>query len=246
MNKESNKFTFLFAMVLVVLVAVLLSFASIWLGPYQARNLRIEKMKNILQSVGVIVDAKGAEQAFNNYITEQVVINKKGELVESEIKAFDIDLKKEQDKAKTGKEDKQLFPIFVYNKNGTSYYIIPVRGKGLWGPIWGYIALEADRNTIHGVSFGHKTETPGLGAEIVTDAFQNQFNGKKILDDRGDFVSVKVLKAGAAPNDLHGVDGISGSTVTSIGVSDMIKTLNFYIPYFKTLEKKELQSVGIQ
>jgi len=167
------------------------------------------------------------------------VLNKKGEPITNDINAFDIDLKKELDKAKTGEADKQLFPLFVFNKDGNLYYIIPVRGKGLWGPIWGYVALEGDMNTVHGASFGHKGETPGLGAEIETEEFQKQFVGKKIFDESGNFVSIKVVKGGAAPEDTHGVDAVSGGTITSNGVTEMLKrTLGSYISYFKTMNKK--------
>ena len=237
-NKNNSGFTFMFSAVMVVVVAVLLAVAAIVLGPFQAKNIRIEKMQNILGSIGVKTDAKEAEKLFNQYIKEQVVLNNKGERVTGDITAFDIDLKKELDKAKTGETDKQLFPLFVFNKNGKLYYIIPVRGKGLWGPIWGYMALEGDMNTVHGASFGHKGETPGLGAEINTAEFQNQFVGKKIFDEAGTFVSVKVVKGGAAPDDLHGVDAISGGTITSNGVTEMLKrTLGNYMPYFKTMNK---------
>ena len=119
-----------------------------------------------------------------------------------EFSAFDIDLKKEMDKAKTGEGDKQLFPLFVFNKDSKLLLCYTRRGKGLWGPIWGYIALEGDMNTVYGASFGHKGETPGLGAEINTEEFQKQFVGKKIFDNSGKFVSVKVVKGGAAPEDL--------------------------------------------
>lgn len=234
MHKDSNKATFLFSSGMVVVIAVMLSVAAISLGPYQARNIRIEKMENILTSVGIESEAKTAEKIFAQYITEQVVLNNKGELQTGGTPAFDIDLKKELDKAKTGNEDKELFPLFVCHKDGKSFYIIPVRGKGLWGPIWGYIALEGDMNTVAGVSFGHKGETPGLGAEIETERFQKEFVGKKILDEQGNFVSVKVVKGGASPNDLHGVDAVSGATITSNGVTEMLKrTLENYIPYFK-------------
>jgi len=234
MHKDSNKATFLFSSGMVVVIAIMLSVTSISLGPYQAKNIRIEKMKNILTSVSVHADTKETEKLFNQFITKQVVLNTKGEEVTGDIAAFDIDLKKEIDKAKTGNQDKQLFPLFICNKDGKSFYIIPVRGKGLWGPIWGYISLEGDMNTIYGASFGHKSETPGLGAEIETDKFQNEFTGKKIFDGSGKFVSVKVVKGGAKPDDLHGVDAVSGATVTSDGVTEMFKrTLGSYIPYFK-------------
>lgn len=234
MDKDSNKATFLFSGVMVVVIAVLLSVAAISLGPYQQRNIRIEKMENILSSVGIETNPQEAEKLFATYITEQIVLNKKGEAVKGGTPAFDIDLKKELDKAKTGNADKELFPLFICNKDNKSYYIIPVRGKGLWGPIWGYIALEGDMNTVYGVSFGHKSETPGLGAEIETETFQKQFAGKKIFDENGQFVSVKAVKGGAAPENTHGVDAVSGATITSDGVTEMVKrTLSSYVPYFK-------------
>jgi Na+-transporting NADH:ubiquinone oxidoreductase subunit C len=234
MNKNSSGFTFLFASVMVVLVAVLLSITAIGLGPYQARNARVEKMQNVLASIGVKSNPKDAEYLFRSYLKEQVVLDSKGRPVTGDVEAFDIDLKKEGDKARLGQADKQLFPLFVLEKEGQNYYVIPVRGKGLWGPIWGYMALEGDRNTVYGASFDHKSETPGLGAEINTEAFQNQFKGKKILDETGNFVSVKVVKGGADEVDVHGVDAISGGTVTSNGVTEMLqRTLASYMPYFK-------------
>jgi Na+-transporting NADH:ubiquinone oxidoreductase subunit C len=105
------------------------------------------------------------------------------------------------------------------------------------------VALEGDMNTVYGASFGHKSETPGLGAEIDTEAFQKQFRGKKIFDESGKFVSVKVIKGGAAPEDLHGVDAISGGTITSNGVTEMLqRTLNNYTGYFKTMAEKDTQA----
>lgn len=235
MDKDSNKATFLFSSVMVVVIAVLLSVTAISLAPYQAKNIRIEKMKNILTSVSVHAETADTEELFEQYIIDQIVLNNKGEEIDGKIAAFDIDLKKELDKTKTAKTDEQLFPLFICNKDGKSFYIIPVRGKGLWGPIWGYISLEADMNTVYGASFGHKSETPGLGAEIETEKFQQQFVGKKIFDEAGNFVSVTAIKGGASPDDMHGVDAISGATITSKGVTEMFKrTLGNYIPYFKS------------
>jgi len=241
MHKDSNKATFLFSSAMVVVVAIMLSVAAIALGPYQARNARIEKMENILSSVGINGSSEEAEKNFSKYITKQVVLDSKGEPVDGGIPAFDIDLKKELDKEKTGNKDKELFPLFVCEKENNTYYIIPVRGKGLWGPIWGFIALEEDMNTVSGVSFGHKSETPGLGAEIDTEKFQEKFKGKKILDDEGKFVSVKVVKGSSGSTNPHGVDAVSGATITSDGVSEMLqRTLNNYIPYFKKISMKPL------
>ncbi len=239
MNKNNNKYIFIFSSIMVIIVAVLLSLAAIGLGPLQNKNIRIEKMQNILGSVGVESSATDAEKLFDEYIPTQVVLNVKGESVKGEVAAFDIDLKKELDKVRTGNADKQLFPLFVCDKENKKFYIIPVRGKGLWGPIWGYISLEEDMNTIYGVSFGHKGETPGLGAEIETEKFRQEFVGKKILDENGKFVSVKVIKGKVDPDNPHGVDAISGATVTSTGVSEMIeRTLKNYIPYFESAMKE--------
>jgi Na+-transporting NADH:ubiquinone oxidoreductase subunit C len=238
MDKDSNKATFLFSSAMVVVIAVLLSVTAISLAPYQAKNIRTEKMRNILTSVSIQTETSDTEKFFNKYITKQIVLNNKGEEMSSDVAAFDIDLKKELDKVKTGKTDQQLFPLFICNKDGKSFYIVPVRGKGLWGPIWGYISLEEDMNTIYGASFGHKSETPGLGAEIETEKFQQQFVGKKILDESGNFVSVEVIKGTTSPTDMHSVDAISGATITSKGVSEMFKnTLINYIPYFKSRMK---------
>lgn len=241
MDKDSNKATFLFSSGLVVFIAILLSVTAISLAPYQAKNIRTEKMKNILTSISVNAETGDAEQLFNQYITKQIVLNNKGEEVTGDVTAFDIDLKKEMDKIKIGKTDEQRYPLFVCNKNGKSFYIIPVLGKGLWGPIWGYVSLEGDMNTIYGASFGHKSETPGLGAEIATEKFQQQFIGKKIFDESGNFVSVTVIKGGASSIDMHGVDAISGATITSNGVTEMFRrTFDNYIPYFKNKKSSNL------
>lgn len=244
MQKDSNKFTFIFSAVMVIVVAILLSVAAISLDPFQKRNIRIEKMENILSTIQVQSTTANAEALFSEYIKEQLVLNHKGQPLTNTTPAFEIDLKKELDKARTGQQDQQLFPLFVANKKGENFYIIPVRGKGLWGPIWGYVALNGDMNTIYGVNFGHKSETPGLGAEIATFGFQQKFNGKKIFDEVGKYISVKVIKGGAGPGDMHGVDAVSGATITSNGVSEMIyRTLNNYIPYFKS--KNKMQPVAV-
>ena len=134
----------------------------------------------------------------------------------------------------------QRFPLYVAEKEGKTFYVIPLYGAGLWDAIWGYVALDGDKNTIVGANFDHKGETPGLGAEITTDWFQAQFAGKSLLKDANadfstsNFASVIVVKGGAKAGDVHGVDGISGGTITSDGVSDMLEErLARYLPYFK-------------
>jgi Na+-transporting NADH:ubiquinone oxidoreductase subunit C len=118
-------------------------------------------------------------------------------------------------------EETRELPVFICRKGNKIYYIFSMRGKGLWGPIWGYLSLEDDFNTVYGTYFGHEAETPGLGAKISTPGFQARFRGKKLFQD-SQFVSIKVIKGGAEPGDLHGVDAISGSTITSRGVENML------------------------
>jgi len=112
--------------------------------------------------------------------------------------------------------------VYVANLNGATKYILPLSGKGLWGGIGGYLALDADKNTIYGVNFNHESETPGLGAKIVEMAFREQFEGKHIRNAEGEVVSVAVLKAGKHAEGQEQVDAISGATITSSGVSTML------------------------
>ncbi|KJS04615.1 MAG: NADH-quinone reductase [Flavobacteriales bacterium BRH_c54] len=228
MDVNSNKYTIGFSIVMVVIVALLLAFASEGLKPMQNQNIEREKMQNILKSVGIEVTRDEAQDAYNKYITEEIVLNDKGEQIEGD--AFKVDILKEY---KSGGQ--KNFPIFIYESEGSKKYIIPLVGKGLWGPIWGYIALESDKNTVAGASFDHKGETPGLGAEINQGWFQEPFVGKKIFDESGDYQSIRVIKGGAPEGDKHGVDAISGGTITSNGVTEMlVRTLKIYEPYLKS------------
>ena len=126
----------------------------------------------------------------------------------------------------------RALPVYVCSKDTDTLYVFPVRGKGLWGPIWGYIALESDFNTVYGAVFDHKSETPGLGAEIKNDWFERNFNGKEIFEN-GEFVSIEVAKGGHTQNNIHAVDAISGGTITSKGVQAMLfDCLKGYLDFF--------------
>ena len=155
-----------------------------------------------------------------------------GEAVEG-VLAEKIDMAKERKKP----ESERLLPLFIYEQGGEKYYIVSVRGNGLWDEIWGNIALESDLSTITGAAFDHKGETPGLGAEIKDNPnFAKKFKGKKIYDE-GEYVSVTVRKGGAKDPE-HDVDGISGATVTADGVTEMLhRGIKYYEPYFKTLKQ---------
>jgi Na+-transporting NADH:ubiquinone oxidoreductase subunit C len=162
---------------------------------------------------------------------ETRVVNQAGELVDS-VDAFKVNLKKEQAKELS----EWNLPIFVGKlEDGSTKYIIPLYGKGLWGPIWGYIALNDDMNTIYGASFDHKSETPGLGSEINTAPFMDQFKAKQIMNSDQEFVSVLVVKGGAQDGDPNAVDAISGGTITSKGLEKMVYTcMEPYMNYFKS------------
>ncbi len=251
MNTNSNAYTFVFMAVLAIAVSILLASTAEGLKPFQKENIKKEKMQNILASVGIKVSPENAQSSFDQYIVNQIVLDGKGDVKTSNKKAFDVDVLKEYKsglnsiyaqhqndasaRANALIEKDANYPLFVCKKeNGTTNYIIPVVGKGLWGPIWGYVALEEDKATVSGTTFDHKTETPGLGAEINQAFFQVQWVGKKIFDNDGNFTSVKVLKGGNTASNPHGVDAISGGTITSNGVSEMVeRTLSIYEPYLK-------------
>lgn len=230
MNVNSNAYTYTFATVMVVLVAVLLSGASLGLKSKQESNVKQEKMQSILASVGVQVDRSEAQSAYDDVI-KQVLTIKGGSVVsEDRETGFNVDMAKA---IKLSNMEREA-PLYVANKDGETFYIVPMRGKGLWGPVWGFVALESDGNTVIGATFDHKSETPGLGAEITTPMFTDQFPGKKI-SEAGEFKSISVVKAGTSSGD-YAVDGISGGTITSNGVNDMmVDCLAPYAAYFKNI-----------
>ncbi|MDR1169388.1 MAG: NADH:ubiquinone reductase (Na(+)-transporting) subunit C [Prevotellaceae bacterium] len=233
MNRDSNVYTVLYAAVLVVVVAAVLAVAAGALKEPQERNREIEKKMNILMSVGKASDVNQAddkntyiENEYKKYIVEAFLVNANG--VKTEGDAFNADLKAELKKA----EKERLLPVFICNDNGTRQYIIPVRGAGLWGAIWGYISLKDDFNTVYGAVFDHAGETPGLGAEIAESDFQKQFSGKQIYRD-GKFIAVEVIKNGSAPLNDYSVDGITGGTLTSKAVGKMLfDCLSNYTNFF--------------
>jgi Na+-transporting NADH:ubiquinone oxidoreductase subunit C len=202
---------------MVIAVATLLSLAATMLQPRQEKNLEIEKKKSMLESIGVPANWENTEELYNQYIKESFVLNTKGETVEG-VDAFNVVLRNEQKKP----VEQQYLPVFNASPaDGEKVIILPVEGKGLWGPIYGYVSLKSDLNTIYGATFDHKGETPGLGAEINTTQFESMFQGKKFFDNE-DFISIQVLKGGARDDDIHGVDAISGGTITSKGLEKML------------------------
>lgn len=218
MKNFSNTYIFIFSIVMVVLVALLLSLAAMQLKPFQDKNIEVEKKQNILASVRIKSTPQTAVDLYSKYISDSYVLNNRGEKKEG-TDAFAVDMKTELSKPAA---DRSL-PVFVASlDDGKKAYVMPLRGKGLWGPIWGYLSLQPDMNTVYGAVFDHQGETPGLGAEISTEWFQKPFEGKQIFEDSIRFVSVKVLKGGGTQDNPHAVDAISGGTITSKGLEAML------------------------
>lgn len=236
-----------FVLMMTTVVAMLLAFLQFSLKDVHDKNEAIYSKKATLGAIAdhlsidySSISDEEVESIFENKIN-QLVINGEGAVVSKEDVAAlgykggvatSVDMKKENKKG-----DDKLLPLYVFTKeNGKKYYILYARGKGLWDEIWGCVALEDDFNTIAGVSFDHKAETPGLGAEIKDNkAWVKQFIGKKIYD--GDtFKGINVRKGGAK-DPVYDVDGISGATITGDGVTDMLQDyLVDYEPYLNTLK----------
>ena len=246
-NTEKNSYTILFAVIMVVVVgSILASFAS-GLKPMIKANERFEKQQNILYAMGVnnntgandveFITTDVVEAEFGKYITSQLVIQ--GDETYEDDQAFLIDIKKEEALAKNPDYQRRL-PLFVGEKDGEPVYVIPVRGKGLWDAIWGFVAVN-DEMTVQGVYFDHKGETPGLGAEIKQRYFMDDFAGESFLQE-GNFSTIKVAKGNNDPrNDRKGdgqVDALAGATITGDGVTAMLrKDIQMYVPYFKSLNQ---------
>lgn len=233
MDRQGNKYTFLYASVMVIVVATILAFVAEALGPIQKQNEEEAKMIDILKSVNIESTTNDVAEQYEKYIGDKsYIVNYEGERQDaSPQEAFNIDLSKEVRKPLPERQ----YPVYeCHLDDGEVKYILPVRGKGLWGPIWGYIALNENKKTIFGATFDHKGETPGLGAEIANDSFQQQFKGKSIFDD-GELVSVQVVKGGAPDDAPHSVDAISGGTITSQGLETML--MDYFNGYEAFLKK---------
>ncbi|MGY5847183.1 Na(+)-translocating NADH-quinone reductase subunit C [Salegentibacter sp. HM20] len=228
---NSNGYTFMFAIIMVIVVASVLAFTATSLQPIQRENVRQEKMQSILATIGVETDRAGAEALYDQYIVEELSLREDGS-VDEEVDAFTVDLAKELKRPVS----EQIFPLYVADYEGEKYYIVPLRGNGLWNAIFGYISLKDDVNTIKGATFDHLGETPGLGAEITKEWFKESFADEKIFDESGNLIGVSVVKGNndSSNKDDNRVDAISGATITGDGVSDMIsERLKRYLPYFE-------------
>ncbi len=232
MNKNSNIYQILYAAVMVLLVGTVLAFIYMALKPKQNENIANDSRKQILSALNLAApnDAQ-VKDMYEKYIVQDLLVDTQGNITDSAANvAFDVDMKKNVKLAE------RLLPVMKCKlDDGSVKYVLPVYGAGLWGPIWGYIAVNDDGNTIYGANFSHEGETPGLGARITEKAFQDEFKDKHLFVD-GAFKSVAVLKKGqVATNGAEQIDALTGATITSRGVSDMMA--DCLAPYEAFLKK---------
>lgn len=246
LDTSKNSYTVLFAAGMVLVVGSLLAYVSSALKPAIQENERFEKQQNILYAMGVnentdegsvnFVPTTQVEQTFKMYIKEQLVVE--GDKITPNDEAYLIDMKKEI--ADTKKGETPSLPVLIGEKDGKTYYILPMYGKGLWDAIWGYLSLDSDM-IVQGVYFDHKGETPGLGANIKARFFMDDFTGESLISG-SKLTGIQIAKGNNDPlnsdkND-HQIDALAGATITGNGVTAMIaETVNLYKNYLETIKK---------
>lgn len=235
MKKQSNTYALIYSVGVVLIVGIVLSVVYQMLRPRQASNEANDTKSQILKAALIATDNIDISQLFDSHIKRSFIVDYHGNITNTNPETvFDacLHLSSEIKKA----PDQRLLPVFECQTENGLKYILPVYGAGLWGPIWGYVAFDSNGDTIYGAYFAHQGETPGLGAEIEKKLFSNQFKGKDIFSDHGEFLSVKVCKPGQEPKEGSYVNGISGGTITSQGVEKMLReSLEPYTQYLKKL-----------
>lgn len=235
LNKQSNIYTIIYIIVLVAVVGTALACTALSLRDKQDENADADKMRQILAAARIVPQKGEIVADFSKYIVSSIVVDSEGREIEG-ADAFTTDVNAQ---SKLPDAERRL-PVFICRlDDGSEKYILPAYGAGLWGPIWGYIAVDSDGSTIYGAFFAHQGETPGLGAEIEKPAFTGEFVGKHLFKN-GAFMPVAVVKAGQKPTGGEDyVDGISGGTITSKGVASMLSNcLTPYQNYLKTLQQQ--------
>ena len=237
MNKNSNTYQILYAAVLVLLVGSLLALIYMALKPKQNENIANDTRKQIRSALHIAAPGDSqVKETYEKYIIQDLLVDSEGNIVDSAKNvAFDVNMKKNVKLA-----DRQLPVMKCKMDDGSVKYVLPVYGAGLWGPIWGYVAVNDDGNTIYGANFSHEGETPGLGARIADKDFQDEFVDKHLFQE-GEFKGVVVLKKGQkSVTGAELIDALTGATITSLGVSAMLE--DCLTPYKGFLMK--LQSGG--
>lgn len=238
MNKNSNTYQIMYSAIMVVLVGAVLAVIYMTLKPMQEENIANDKRKQILSALHVTCgnDAQ-IKDSYEKYVVQDLLLDNEGNVADSTAgAAFEVDMKAN---VKADTQSRKL-PVFKCKlDDGSIKYVFPVYGAGLWGPIWGFVAVDADGSTVYGANFSHEGETPGLGARIAEQPFQDSFRDKHLFVD-GAFKNVDVVKKGQKPgNDGDYVDALTGATITSRGVGDMLKScLTPYEPFLKKLQEQ--------
>lgn len=216
LNTNGNAYTIIYASVMVIIVAFLLAFVASALKPTQDANVEKDKKSQILAALN-IRDIEDVEGKYAEVIKKDAI--------------YGADITNGA-KAETGGfavENKNITPdnrpLYIAEVDGETKMVVPVKGAGLWGGLWGYIAVNADGETVYGTYFSHESETAGLGARIAEQWFQDSFKGKKIFAEGSEDIALSVVKKGKegtlSPDNY--VDGVTGATLTSDGVNNMIK-----------------------
>lgn len=239
MNKNSNTYVILYSAIMVILVSVGLALTSQALKEKQDRNVDLDTMRQILRSLSLDVDPtlETSEGLYNDLIKEAYLVDATGNIVAGSegnattdpafLAALDL----------SNLSTMEGYPVFVAEIDGQKKYVLGMYGAGLWGSIWGYISLDDDASTVYGINLDHASETPGLGAEIAQTPFREQFEGKEIYKN-GELKSIAVVKPNAKVEEMDRVDGISGGTLTSNGVNNMLlNAFKLYQPYLDNLRK---------
>jgi Na+-transporting NADH:ubiquinone oxidoreductase subunit C len=257
--QQSNAYIITFSVILTVVLGLLLSGTSQVLGPMQRKAEELDTKKQIL---GAVIDADQLkalkpEEVLSFYESRisSKVVDINGDILEKDADGNPL----VAEKVNVGKNykmpaEKRMYPLFIFHAEGNpddvESYVLPVYGAGLWDEIWGYLALQTDLNTIEGVTFSHKGETPGLGARITSLSIQQRYQGKEIFDDSGKIQSVVMQKGEGKDysSDPHKVDGLSGATITANGVNDMIRNYlhhyNAFLEKQKSSQKAEMASLN--
>ena len=246
--RQSNAYIILFSAILTVVLGGLLSLASVGLKPMQDMQVALDTQKKILGAVMQLNPEDDVPSIYESRIRSEVV-NIKGEIVEEvdgePVIAEEVSIESQFDKA----PEERIYPVYKFvsegNPDQVDAYILPVYGTGLWDDIWGYIALEDDLQTLKGVVFDHAGETPGLGARITSIDVQERFRNKKIYDELGKLVAVRMVKGETGEPSAYGdneVDGLSGATITAVGVNEMLYNyLTYYESYLERVEGTDLE-----
>ena len=232
MNRQGNTYTVIYSVILVLVVGVVLSLVYQALRPVQEENIANDTKKQILAAARIVAtEGESVSDLYDSHITRSFIVNYEGNEVEQDLPAFSVNVAAQVKLP----DNERLLPVYECKTDDGLKYILPVYGAGLWGPIWGYIAFDANGSTIYGAYFAHQGETPGLGAEIEKPAFSSQFDGKDIFNAEGDFSPIAIVKAGQAPAGKEYVNAVSGGTITSQGVQKMLA--NSLEPYTAFLKK---------